>query len=128
MRRSQCLEAPQRDLLRFWLRAHSRAGHGVHSPLLYGFCRALFCRATRGLRPQESARLAVRLLREGGGRDVRLYHGHHADGRLWDEWCGLNADGGWVTVDLYVYGLAFRREQIPPHHLLLRPPLRWLLR
>ncbi len=127
MRRSHCIEDPQRAFWPFWLRAHARAGHGVHSPLLYGLCTELFSPSTKGLRPHESARLAVRFLREHGGQDIRLYHGHHHSEQYWDEWCCVNADEASITVDLYVYGLSFRRELMPPHHLLVRPPLAWLL-
>lgn len=37
--RSACIDEPQRRGIAFWLHARSGRGHGVHSPLLYSFCR-----------------------------------------------------------------------------------------
>lgn len=87
--RSVCRDEPRRGYLSHWLDAHSRKGHGVHSPYLYAMCRAVY--APRGRKPgwisralpkkeQRAAREAVRLQAWSGAAWLLVPRGWKAEG------------------------------------------------
>lgn len=49
-KRAVCWDVPRRGFFRYWLGAHGRCGHGVHSPYLYSMCRGVFTRSGWGMR------------------------------------------------------------------------------